>query len=69
MAIIEKERKRSKMQTMQRFQMPFAMTINTSQGKSILKNGLYLPRPVFTHRQLYVALSRVKSKNGLIEIP
>ncbi|XP_022021403.1 uncharacterized protein LOC110921393 [Helianthus annuus] len=53
----------------QRRQFPvvvcFAMTINKSQGQSLSRVGLYLRQPVFTHGQLYVALSRVRTRDGV----
>jgi hypothetical protein len=42
--------------------LSFAMTINKAQGQTIPNVGIYLPEPVFSHGQLYVALSRGVSK-------
>ena len=43
----------------------FAMTVNKAQGQTCELVGLYLPKPVFSHGMLYVALSRVGCADGI----
>nr|XP_020179428.2 uncharacterized protein LOC109765053 [Aegilops tauschii subsp. strangulata] len=45
--------------------LSFAVTINKAQGQTIPIVGVYLPNPVFSHGQLYVALSRATAKRNI----
>jgi len=55
--------------TLQRRQFPlqlaFVMTINKAQGQTMKIVGIYLHELVFTHGQLYVALSRATRVNDV----
>jgi len=55
--------------TLQRRQFPsqlaFTMTINKAQGQTMKTVGIFLPELVFTHGQLYVALSRATRVNDV----
>ncbi|RCV30729.1 hypothetical protein SETIT_6G118500v2, partial [Setaria italica] len=45
--------------------LSFAMTVNKSQGQTIPNVGVYLPAPMFSHGQLYVAMSRATARTNI----
>ncbi|EGT54381.1 hypothetical protein CAEBREN_32751 [Caenorhabditis brenneri] len=42
-----------------------AMTVNKAQGQTFDRIGVLLDNPIFSHGQLYVALSRTRTKEGV----
>ena len=55
--------------SMNRRQFPirlgYVLTINKAQGQTFGDVGIYLPSPVFSHGQLYVALTRGNQKTKI----
>ncbi|KAH9558543.1 hypothetical protein CY35_06G014300 [Sphagnum magellanicum] len=55
--------------TLLRHQLPvhpaFAMTINKAQGQTLKMVDIFLPKPVFTHGQLYVTMSHIGCREGV----
>ena len=45
--------------------LSFAMTVNKSQGQTIPNVGIYLPKLVFSHGQLYMALSSATARSNI----
>ena len=43
----------------------FALTVHKAQGQSLERVGVSLMKEIFTHGQLYVALSRATDPHGL----
>jgi PIF1-like helicase/Helicase len=56
--------------TLERTQFPvrlaFAMSINKSQGQTLGMVGINLEKDIFSHGQLYVALSRVRNWHSIV---
>jgi ATP-dependent DNA helicase PIF1 len=45
--------------------LSFAMTVNKSLGQTIPNVGVYLPAPMFSHGQLYVAMPRATARTNI----
>lgn len=45
--------------------MAYALTKNKAQGQTFERVGIYTDRPLFSHGQFYVALSRCVSRSNI----